>query len=151
MYIFKCLINIFLTNCRSLVLHLKYIFNFWEMFLKLVMSCLTFNMTYFVQTTKWDICCPIYSVSHVLPFISLQLNVDSNEQGSYVTVMETFTNLGPIVDMCVVDLERQGQGQVNNKCVKIHRIWHKRNLAINSFCVADAASPFPNVVWCSKL
>ena len=26
--------------------------------------------------------------------------------------METFTNLGPIVDMCVVDLERQGQGQV---------------------------------------
>ena len=27
-------------------------------------------------------------------------------------VMETFTNLGPIVDMCVVDLERQGQGQL---------------------------------------
>ena len=26
--------------------------------------------------------------------------------------METFTNLGPIVDMCVVDLERQGQGQL---------------------------------------
>lgn len=41
-----------------------------------------------------------------------QLNVDSNEQGSYVVAMETFTNLGPIVDMCVVDLERQGQGQV---------------------------------------
>lgn len=45
-------------------------------------------------------------------FFSLQLNVDSNDQGSYVGVMETFTNLGPIVDMCVVDLERQGQGQV---------------------------------------
>lgn len=45
------------------------------------------------------------------PFL-LQLNVDSNDQGSYVGVMETFTNLGPIVDMCVVDLERQGQGQV---------------------------------------
>lgn len=28
--------------------------------------------------------------------------------------METFTNLGPIVDMCVVDLERQGQGQVRH-------------------------------------
>lgn len=42
----------------------------------------------------------------------VQLNVDSNDQGSYVAVMETFTNLGPIVDMCVVDLERQGQGQV---------------------------------------
>ncbi|NWI58972.1 DDB1 protein, partial [Calyptomena viridis] len=41
----------------------------------------------------------------------VKLNVDSNEQGSYVVAMETFTNLGPIVDMCVVDLERQGQGQ----------------------------------------
>lgn len=48
-------------------------------------------------------------------FVSLQLNVDSNDQGSYVGVMETFTNLGPIVDMCVVDLERQGQGQVMTK------------------------------------
>ena len=27
--------------------------------------------------------------------------------------MERFTNLGPILDMCVVDLERQGQGQVS--------------------------------------
>lgn len=54
--------------------------------------------------------------AHVCVFFvfvfSLQLNVDSNDQGSYVGVMETFTNLGPIVDMCVVDLERQGQGQV---------------------------------------
>lgn len=47
--------------------------------------------------------------------VSLQLNVDSNDQGSYVAVMETFTNLGPIVDMCVVDLERQGQGQVTSE------------------------------------
>ncbi|KAI3377408.1 hypothetical protein L3Q82_008598 [Scortum barcoo] len=42
----------------------------------------------------------------------VKLNVDSNDQGSYVAVMEAFTNLGPIVDMCVVDLERQGQGQL---------------------------------------
>ena len=41
-----------------------------------------------------------------------QLNVDPDENGAYVQVLETFTNLGPIVDMCVVDLERQGQGQV---------------------------------------
>ncbi|KAH7969526.1 hypothetical protein HPB52_019302 [Rhipicephalus sanguineus] len=33
-------------------------------------------------------------------------------QGSFVEIMEVFTNLGPIVDMCVVDLERQGQGQL---------------------------------------
>ncbi|XP_072277634.1 DNA damage-binding protein 1 [Pyxicephalus adspersus] len=42
----------------------------------------------------------------------VKLTADSNEQGSYVVAMETFTNLGPIVDMCVVDLERQGQGQL---------------------------------------
>jgi len=41
-----------------------------------------------------------------------QLNTETNEDGSHVHVMETFTNLGPIVDMVVVDLERQGQGQV---------------------------------------
>ena len=45
-------------------------------------------------------------------FTIFQLNVEADEQNSYVTVMETFTNLGPIVDMCVVDLERQGQGQL---------------------------------------
>lgn len=38
------------------------------------------------------------------------MNPDAN--GSYVQVLESFTNLGPIVDMCVVDLERQGQGQL---------------------------------------
>ena len=43
----------------------------------------------------------------------MQLNTDANDQGSYVQIMESFTNLGPIVDMCVVDLERQGQGQVS--------------------------------------
>ena len=42
-----------------------------------------------------------------------QLNVEPDESNSYIQVMETFTNLGPIVDMCVVDLERQGQGQVS--------------------------------------
>merc|ERR1719458_1920362 len=30
----------------------------------------------------------------------------------YVTIIDTFTNLGPILDMVVVDLERQGQGQL---------------------------------------
>ena len=42
-----------------------------------------------------------------------QLNVEPDENGSYVQEMERFTNLGPILDMCVVDLERQGQGQVS--------------------------------------
>ncbi|CAG9764896.1 unnamed protein product [Ceutorhynchus assimilis] len=42
----------------------------------------------------------------------VKLNVKADESGSYVTVMETFTNLAPILDMCVVDLERQSQGQL---------------------------------------
>ncbi|CAL1299313.1 unnamed protein product [Larinioides sclopetarius] len=42
----------------------------------------------------------------------VKLNVHANDNGSFTEVMETFTNLGPIIDMCVVDLERQGQGQL---------------------------------------
>lgn len=42
----------------------------------------------------------------------VKLNAEPNEFGSYVDILETFTNLGPIVDMCVVDLEKQGQGQL---------------------------------------
>jgi len=42
----------------------------------------------------------------------VKLNVKPDENGSYVTVMETFTNLAPIVDMTIVDLDRQGQGQL---------------------------------------
>lgn len=49
--------------------------------------------------------------------------MDSNEQGSYVVAMETFTNLGPIVDMCVVDLERQGQGQVKSILLFFSQCW----------------------------
>lgn len=49
-------------------------------------------------------------------FLQFQLNVEPDESGSYVQEMERFTNLGPILDMCVVDLERQGQGQVRSKC-----------------------------------
>jgi len=42
----------------------------------------------------------------------VKLNTKPDENGYYVTVMETFTNLAPILDMVVVDLERQGQGQL---------------------------------------
>ena len=42
----------------------------------------------------------------------VKLNVNADENNSYVTVMETFTNLAPIVDMTIVDLDRQGQGQL---------------------------------------
>lgn len=39
-------------------------------------------------------------------------DADSLAPASYVEVMDSYTNLGPIVDFTVVDLERQGQGQV---------------------------------------
>ena len=43
-----------------------------------------------------------------------------SEPTNFVEVLETFTNLGPIVDMAVVDLERQGQCQArmsrNSNC-----------------------------------
>ncbi|XP_071830754.1 DNA damage-binding protein 1-like [Apostichopus japonicus] len=42
----------------------------------------------------------------------VRLNTEADEKGSYVAMMESFTNLGPILDMCVVDLDRQGQGQL---------------------------------------
>ncbi|GJW54584.1 DNA damage-binding protein 1 [Tanacetum coccineum] len=42
----------------------------------------------------------------------VKLNVQPDAKGSYVEVLERYVNLGPIVDFCMVDLERQGQGQV---------------------------------------
>lgn len=42
----------------------------------------------------------------------IKLNLQPDAKGSHVEVMERYVNLGPIVDFCVVDLERQGQGQV---------------------------------------
>ena len=39
--------------------------------------------------------------------------VVAEQPGNFVEVLDTFTNLGPIIDMCVVDLDRQGQGQVS--------------------------------------
>lgn len=42
----------------------------------------------------------------------IRLQMQPNEDGSFVEILECFQNLGPIVDMCVVDIERQGQGQL---------------------------------------
>lgn len=48
--------------------------------------------------------------------------MEPDENGSYVQEMERFTNLGPILDMCVVDLERQGQGQVRFKTKTLYKL-----------------------------
>ncbi len=44
----------------------------------------------------------------------IKLNPEKDENGSYIEVVDTYTNLGPIVDFAVVDLERQGQVFVNH-------------------------------------
>ncbi len=54
---------------------------------------------------------------HPEQLLSLQVRlhatpVSAAEPDNYVEVLETMTNLGPIIDFVVVDLERQGQGQV---------------------------------------
>ncbi len=42
----------------------------------------------------------------------IKLNEHQNESKSFINVLETYTNLGPIMDMLVVDIEKQGQGQL---------------------------------------
>lgn len=42
----------------------------------------------------------------------VRLSTTPNENGSYVIPMENYTNLAPILDLGVVDLDRQGQGQI---------------------------------------
>ncbi|VVB12240.1 unnamed protein product [Arabis nemorensis] len=42
----------------------------------------------------------------------IKLNTQPDAKGSYVEILESYVNLGPIVGLCVLDLERQGQGQV---------------------------------------
>lgn len=40
------------------------------------------------------------------------MNTQADARGSFVEILEQYINIGPIVDLCVVDFERQGQGQV---------------------------------------
>lgn len=42
----------------------------------------------------------------------VRLSATRVDDQHYVQPMESFTSLGPIVDMCVVDLEKQGQNQL---------------------------------------
>ena len=45
--------------------------------------------------------------------IKLQAEPAAMNEESYIEVIDSMPNLGPIVDFCVVDLDRQGQGQVS--------------------------------------
>jgi DNA damage-binding protein 1 len=47
--------------------------------------------------------------SHLGDSQLVQLHANPDEQGEYVEIMETFTNIAPVLDFEVVDLEGQGQ------------------------------------------
>lgn len=49
-----------------------------------------------------------------VPNVSNQVNGDQStrNEGSFLQIVESYPNLGPILDFCVVDLDRQGQGQI---------------------------------------
>ena len=49
---------------------------------------------------------------HVVFLMLWQLSTSADEKGSYVEVLETFTSLAPILDMSIVDLDKQGQDLV---------------------------------------
>lgn len=40
--------------------------------------------------------------------------VDGSCPENYVEVIDSMSNIGPIVDFCVMDMDRQGQGQVRS-------------------------------------
>eukprot|EP01126_Amoeba_proteus_P030505 TRINITY_DN3014_c0_g1_i10.p1 TRINITY_DN3014_c0_g1~~TRINITY_DN3014_c0_g1_i10.p1 ORF type:complete len:1099 (-),score=193.96 TRINITY_DN3014_c0_g1_i10:112-3408(-) len=42
----------------------------------------------------------------------IKLQTEKDETGQYIEHLEAYSNLGPITDFCVVDLDRQGQSQI---------------------------------------
>ena len=48
----------------------------------------------------------------VVVFIA-QLLTEADESGGYLQVLESVSNIGPILDMCVVDMDKQGQDVVS--------------------------------------
>ena len=98
----------------------------WCLFLFLALGLLFFwrvsigecwQMSYLLWLLPW-------SPDRWVMFL-FQLNVEADVHGFYVQILESFTNLGPVVDMCVVDLERQDQGQVSSN---LWSIWPQSDL-----------------------
>ncbi|KAF9103191.1 DNA damage-binding protein 1a [Mortierella sp. AM989] len=54
----------------------------------------------------------VFIGSHLSDSQLVLLHTEADQNGEYLEVMETFTNIGPVTDFEVVDLEGQGQGQV---------------------------------------
>ena len=59
--------------------------------------------------------------------------IEGSSPENYVEVLDSMTNLGPILDFSVVDLDRQGQGQVNYSAKSVFSICHDNAfISINS-------------------
>jgi hypothetical protein len=61
-----------------------------------------------------------------VPWLQIRLHptpVSHKEPSNFVEVLDTMTNLGPILDFVVVDLERQGQGQVPFPCQHVPPVY----------------------------
>lgn len=65
-----------------------------------------------VDSTRHRSCCRLHSTPP-----------DPAQPDSFVEVIDSQANLGPIVDFAVVDLERQGQGQVGRSPVVVCGVW----------------------------
>ena len=70
--------------------------------------------------------------------------------GGYVEVLESFTNLGPIVDFSVVDLDRHGQGQVVT-CSGVHKDGSLRVVRNGIGIHEQATVELPGVKGCWSL
>lgn len=82
----------------------------------------------------------------------LKLVDTPNDNGFYVNVLETYTNLGPILDMIVVDIEKQGQGQIIT-CSGGHKNGSlriiKSGIGINENAIIDL--PGVKAIWPLRL
>ena len=75
----------------------------------------------------------------------------SSDPSTCVDVVQNFTNLGPIVDFCVVDLDRQGQGQVgklSHSVLDSIQMLPWALLRCNFFCYGSFCIGTDNTVLC---
>ncbi|KAG0365622.1 DNA damage-binding protein 1a [Gamsiella multidivaricata] len=54
----------------------------------------------------------VFVGSHLGDSQLVLLHTEADQNGEYLEIMETFTNIAPVADFDVVDLEGQGQGQI---------------------------------------
>jgi DNA damage-binding protein 1 len=93
---------------------------------------------------------PIPSAAAALPGAGAGIGTRGGGGGGYVEVLEQFTNLGPIVDFVVVDLDRHGQGQVVT-CSGVHKDGSLRVVRNGIGIHEQATVELPGVKGCWSL